>query len=253
MASKQDLQLESTRRNKRLKVVSACGECRRKKIKCNGEKPCTSCAKTNMECDYSRSLKPKPPTGTPLLERKKSVSPSTSTTGTTPIHAIESRLTMIEDVLRALLASSSTSPSLSLSEKDTPLSPSMSENSDPSADRTLPTFGSRERDPASHKYLHSGPPSCSTVYNTRPVHPTRDKRQRHECDLSYTHFAQDDHFVRLPPLHRPQPPLSASSSSSSSSSFFPSPKLSAIRTLLNDTDQKQQLPSVNAPPLASLF
>ena len=42
---------EKTRR-KRLKVVSACGECRRKKTKCNGEKPCAGCLKARVECKY---------------------------------------------------------------------------------------------------------------------------------------------------------------------------------------------------------
>ncbi|KAG2232569.1 hypothetical protein INT48_009778 [Thamnidium elegans] len=36
-------------RRKRLKVVSACGECRRKKTKCNGEKPCAGCLKAHVE------------------------------------------------------------------------------------------------------------------------------------------------------------------------------------------------------------
>ncbi|KAL9551005.1 hypothetical protein MBANPS3_004460 [Mucor bainieri] len=40
-------------RRKRLKVVSACGECRRKKTKCNGEKPCAGCLKAHVECKYT--------------------------------------------------------------------------------------------------------------------------------------------------------------------------------------------------------
>ncbi|GAN01534.1 hypothetical protein MAM1_0008d00967 [Mucor ambiguus] len=42
-------------RRKRLKVVSACGECRRKKTKCNGEKPCAGCLKAHVECKYVSS------------------------------------------------------------------------------------------------------------------------------------------------------------------------------------------------------
>ncbi|KAI9259473.1 hypothetical protein BDA99DRAFT_513352 [Phascolomyces articulosus] len=42
------LQVDKTRR-KRLKVVSACGECRRKKTKCNGEHPCAGCIKAHVE------------------------------------------------------------------------------------------------------------------------------------------------------------------------------------------------------------
>ncbi|KAK4520394.1 uncharacterized protein ATC70_008528 [Mucor velutinosus] len=44
-------------RRKRLKVVSACGECRRKKTKCNGEKPCAGCLKAHVECKYVTSQK----------------------------------------------------------------------------------------------------------------------------------------------------------------------------------------------------
>ncbi|CEP18687.1 hypothetical protein [Parasitella parasitica] len=44
-------------RRKRLKVVSACGECRRKKTKCNGEKPCAGCMKARVECKYVNSQK----------------------------------------------------------------------------------------------------------------------------------------------------------------------------------------------------
>ncbi|KAI9010498.1 hypothetical protein CLU79DRAFT_722809 [Phycomyces nitens] len=40
-------------RRKRLKVVSACQECRRKKTKCNGELPCMSCVKGNIESKTS--------------------------------------------------------------------------------------------------------------------------------------------------------------------------------------------------------
>ncbi|EPB86924.1 hypothetical protein HMPREF1544_06247 [Mucor circinelloides 1006PhL] len=44
-------------RRKRLKVVSACGECRRKKTKCNGEQPCAGCLKAHVECKYVNSQK----------------------------------------------------------------------------------------------------------------------------------------------------------------------------------------------------
>ncbi|KAI7868179.1 hypothetical protein BDF14DRAFT_1742686 [Spinellus fusiger] len=144
MSSKQET-FQATRRNKRLKVASACGECRRKKIKCNGEKPCSSCSKTNIECDYSRSLKPKP---TSILDPKKNASLCTSAhTAVDPksIHALENRLTVIEDVLRALLASS---------EKMPPLSP-MSLHSDHCAEATTSVFGSKEWDSQHLKRLHS--------------------------------------------------------------------------------------------------
>ncbi|KAI9358786.1 hypothetical protein BD770DRAFT_386965 [Pilaira anomala] len=121
-------------RRKRLKVVSACGECRRKKTKCNGEKPCAGCLKAHVECKYvftqksntiatSSSAIPSvmTPTKTMIPEDKltkatsSSSSASTSTSSssatitnklnTTSIESIEERLEAIENILRALLGS----------------------------------------------------------------------------------------------------------------------------------------------------
>ncbi|KAI8982352.1 hypothetical protein BDF20DRAFT_834981 [Mycotypha africana] len=44
-------------KRKRLKVVSACGGCRRKKTKCNGERPCATCIKADIECIYVNNYK----------------------------------------------------------------------------------------------------------------------------------------------------------------------------------------------------
>lgn len=118
-------------RRKRLKVVSACGECRRKKTKCNGEKPCAGCLKAHVECKYvftqksntittSSSAIPSAmtPTKTMIPEDKltkatSSASTSTSSSSatmthklnTTSIESIEERLGAIENILRALLGS----------------------------------------------------------------------------------------------------------------------------------------------------
>ncbi|KAI8096273.1 uncharacterized protein BX664DRAFT_323523 [Halteromyces radiatus] len=43
---------EDTFRRKRLKVVIACTECRRRKTKCDGNEPCASCTKAKVECTY---------------------------------------------------------------------------------------------------------------------------------------------------------------------------------------------------------
>ncbi|KAI9253558.1 hypothetical protein BY458DRAFT_589603 [Sporodiniella umbellata] len=104
-------------KRKRLKVISACGECRRKKTKCNGEYPCTGCVKANVECKYIINEKPGVPTSI-IRERlnnnvhlitqpvrKKSASPP-APTHTHHIESIEERLSTIEDILRNLLGSS---------------------------------------------------------------------------------------------------------------------------------------------------
>ncbi|CAO3590966.1 unnamed protein product [Absidia cylindrospora] len=64
-------------RRKRLKVVRACSECRRKKTKCNGEYPCGPCLKTNSTCQYTN-------TTTKLVQRKQTQPPTDSVSQVTP-------------------------------------------------------------------------------------------------------------------------------------------------------------------------
>ncbi|KAI8371426.1 uncharacterized protein BYT42DRAFT_580199 [Radiomyces spectabilis] len=291
MSSHHHIPMDKTRR-KRLKVVSACSECRRKKTKCNGETPCIGCIKTRVDCRYSNGNKPKPS----VPRHDESLAPKTTATPTVPksatavhgmttttesIEAIESRLSVIEDVLRALIRDSK-----------------KTQHGQSSYGQSRSFFGSLERDLA---YIHSG-----DMYH--PVHAAhaqnrqlpREKRQRHE------HFPMTpppDSSLRLPPLHHrahpsaPTPPASApapaaaaippppssssssavtattsqvvdrptplqlqqpyqqpslstsSSSSSSASSSSSSPKTaSTIRSLLNDEDfdEKVTLPPVSA-------
>ncbi|CAO3679086.1 hypothetical protein G6F56_005469 [Rhizopus delemar] len=104
-------------KRKRLKVISACGECRRKKTKCNGEYPCTGCVKARVECKYVINEKPGAPTSI-IRERlnnnvhlitqparKKSASPP-APTNSQHIESIEERLSTIEEILRNILGSS---------------------------------------------------------------------------------------------------------------------------------------------------
>ncbi|KAI7895310.1 uncharacterized protein EV154DRAFT_396081, partial [Mucor mucedo] len=93
-------------RRKRLKVVSACGECRRKKTKCNGEKPCAGCLKAHVECKYVFTQKPNMSTAKIIpIQEKAPSSPSSSSSETQPnsIESIEERLGAIENILRTLL------------------------------------------------------------------------------------------------------------------------------------------------------
>ncbi|KAI8384167.1 hypothetical protein BD560DRAFT_385190 [Blakeslea trispora] len=79
-------------RKKRVKILSACGECRRKKTKCNGEQPCRSCQKSNAECIY--------PTAAQMDDRKNHYNTGPSRAA---LEAIEDRLKTIEDMLRMIL------------------------------------------------------------------------------------------------------------------------------------------------------
>ncbi|KAH8547758.1 hypothetical protein BGW37DRAFT_509344 [Umbelopsis sp. PMI_123] len=84
---------DATPTRKRLKALSACSECRRKKTKCNSEKPCRSCAKANVPCEYPA----------PLVSSSDDKRTSTSSSAKAAVEAIEDRLRSIEDMLNTLL------------------------------------------------------------------------------------------------------------------------------------------------------
>jgi hypothetical protein len=69
-------------RRKRLKVVSACGECRRKKTKCNGERPCAGCLKAHVECKYVFTQKSNITDATAATSNNNSMPPTHTITTT---------------------------------------------------------------------------------------------------------------------------------------------------------------------------
>ncbi|ORZ15169.1 hypothetical protein BCR42DRAFT_416550 [Absidia repens] len=77
-------------RKKRAKIVSACGECRRRKTKCNGELPCRSCHKADVSCVY--------PVISHAEDKRNHLSKAA-------LEAIEDRLKAIEDMLHTILRS----------------------------------------------------------------------------------------------------------------------------------------------------
>ncbi|CEP17137.1 hypothetical protein [Parasitella parasitica] len=79
-------------RKKRAKIMSACGECRRKKTKCDGEQPCRNCQKSNTACMY--------PTASQMDDKRNHGGPSKAA-----LEAIEDRLKAIEDMLKTILQS----------------------------------------------------------------------------------------------------------------------------------------------------
>ncbi|OBZ90882.1 hypothetical protein A0J61_01065 [Choanephora cucurbitarum] len=148
---------EKTRR-KRLKVVSACGECRRKKTKCNGEKPCAGCLKAHVECKYVDATK----TATiSTAENDKFIlqstiypqpqPPSSGHSTLSSIESIEERLGAIENILRTLLGSGKNKHLLQ---------------------------GLPHPIEASHSPLHSDTPVHVPHVQNRLI--PREKRQRHE-------------------------------------------------------------------------
>jgi hypothetical protein len=87
-------------RKKRVKIPSACSECRRKKTKCNGEQPCRNCQKVSsssssavINCVYPSATSS---SATTAAEKNQKLSIA--------LEVIENRLKKIEDMLNILLA-----------------------------------------------------------------------------------------------------------------------------------------------------
>jgi hypothetical protein len=255
------LPTDKTRR-KRLKVVSACSECRRKKTKCNGEKPCAGCIKTNMDCKYSNSPKSKvnnPTNNRPITStntttfQRTIVEPATTnnTNNTSAtIHAIESRLTVIEDILKVLLLSTN--------------------NTESRNSAFLPHHQHKQQQQQQRNMqVHSGP-YYGEMYNSSSSLPPPHQPDGYYRSLNKRRHSDDDedsyysasptivpqqssdilvreaqpvtYNVRLPPPLNYQPTLSESSSTSTTSSICSStssPKINTIQTLLNDVKQEE--------------
>ncbi|KAI7886636.1 hypothetical protein K492DRAFT_176697 [Lichtheimia hyalospora FSU 10163] len=234
--------IDKTRR-KRLKVVSACGECRRKKTKCNGESPCIGCIKAKVECKYitshkARAMARQAPTSTSSTISSSSnnnnnsnynvngMNQSSSNNNKPTVEAIEERLGVIEDILRALLKQGQENGG-------TPPPPATS----------LPVFDSSASCGGYHQPLPPSGVHASHVQNWHfardPIAPT----PRRPNGGSAFH---------LPPLTSSSSISSACSLSSSSSTSTTSSASStsggpAIRNLLNDQDIDLPTP----PPTAS--
>lgn len=255
-------------RRKRLKVVSACLECRRKKTKCNGETPCAGCIKAKVDCKYvstlqqqqhvTRSRSAAAPvarhhqqqqhsshrqhhttaTTTSMAAAAASTSSGSNSNTTTThanratVNAIEQRLTVIEDILRALLKDRAATT--------TPV---------PAAAVATPSTTAQGYFAHSHPSLQSS--YTASMHHASHVHnwyPTRDWVYTSSPSSSSSTFSSASSAppptsaFHLPPLrqHQPSPPSSSSSSGPQSST--------SIRSLLNDNDD---LPT--PPPTATFF
>ncbi|CDS13608.1 hypothetical protein LRAMOSA05784 [Lichtheimia ramosa] len=242
--------MDKTRR-KRLKVVSACGECRRKKTKCNGESPCIGCIKAKVECKYitshkARAMARQAPASTSSTISSGSnnsnnhsynisgmnQSSSNNSHNKPTVEAIEERLGVIEDILRALLKQGQENGG-------TPPPPATTSS------YSLPVFDSSA--------------SCGSY----PLPPSTTMGGVHASHVQNWHFARDPitptprrpnggSAFHLPPLTSSSSissacSLSSSSSTSTTSSASSSSGGPAIRNLLNDQDIDLPTP----PPTAS--
>ncbi|ETS86285.1 hypothetical protein PFICI_00113 [Pestalotiopsis fici W106-1] len=77
---------------KRRRTTKACDDCRRKKIKCDGKRPCSSCADFNSDCTYARSAASE--------KEAKSNEPASKSADA---EALEKKLHAAESLLRRIL------------------------------------------------------------------------------------------------------------------------------------------------------
>ncbi|KAI8883997.1 hypothetical protein K501DRAFT_285101 [Backusella circina FSU 941] len=228
------LQVDNTRR-KRLKVTSACGECRRKKTKCNGEKPCSGCIKAKVDCNYSNSPK----------ARSSAPQQRTEQRSLDTISSIEHRLGVIEDILHVLLLNSSTaSPERNMQPHSGPYYGEM-------YPRHSTESGYRRQQQWPREKRH---------YDTMSSNHGADWSEPSEAVRHHPFSHSPSELIRLPPLGSLQPPLSESSSTSTASSTCSSndsPKSNTIQNLLNESDtkikyeEKQGRPSAFYKPTAA--
>ncbi|ORE17573.1 hypothetical protein BCV71DRAFT_162498, partial [Rhizopus microsporus] len=191
-------------RRKRLKVISACGECRRKKTKCNGEYPCSGCLKARVECKYVTNQKPGAPTSiirerlnnnvhliTQPIRKKSLNSPpppmqqqqqQQQDSTTHHIQSIEERLSAIENILRTLLGSGRHKHLLqNLDHNNAPLPPPQPSPRYPSLYPNSSMLDQQQ---------YSDVLSCRDIYHP-PVHVSyiqngslsREKRKRDDQDI----------------------------------------------------------------------
>ncbi|KAI9486732.1 MAG: hypothetical protein EXX96DRAFT_53107 [Benjaminiella poitrasii] len=172
LANKNLLEGDKTKR-KRLKVVSACGECRRKKTKCNGEKPCVGCIKARVECKYinnNNSLK-QPPAALSIhhhhlqQQQQQQSTMSRKPSSVSSIELIEKRLGVIENVLRSLINISGNNSAL--------LPELMTASPNNSRPATTAPSDNTSSSPSPLIHLIHAPHAQNKL-------KTREKRQRHE-------------------------------------------------------------------------
>ncbi|KAI8371867.1 hypothetical protein BD560DRAFT_395661 [Blakeslea trispora] len=251
--------VDKTRR-KRLKVVSACSECRRKKTKCNGEKPCAGCIKTNMDCKYANSAaknkQQKQQTQKPQSQLQAQAQPQKSQ----------------PQPQRSLVSQNTSLQVQPQPQPQAPYQPACI-NDEQSAKTTSMIQAIEKRLSViedilqvflanSHYNNDHRQSFVSQQYHPHHHYHQQQQQQQHSAPGPYhgdysnnnkrkysDYYSQDD-SLKLPPPHNYQPTLSESSSTSTASSVCStgsSPKISAIQTLLNNDTKSNE--DYSAPPI----
>lgn len=248
--------IDQTRR-KRLKVLSACNECRRKKTKCNGEKPCTGCLKANVECKYSnnnvkkapqqqtsrpvvapitpRSVAPPPPPPQPqpqpISHSQTDSMVNMNKTLWNTVQSIEGRLSTIENILQILLQQQQQQRAV---------------NDHPTAEQYR--HGNQQ---PSRPVVEDRRPSDDRYYRRTSVkdYPRRESYNYERRTSADDYPGQKKRRFEETQMKLPSPSMGhyhsdTSSTTSSVCSSLASPKITAISSLLNN-----EKPSIHKPTI----
>ncbi|SAL99856.1 hypothetical protein [Absidia glauca] len=225
-------QVNGEPRKKRAKIVSACGECRRRKTKCNGELPCRSCYKADVPCVY--------PIISHAEDKRNNISKAA-------LEAIEDRLKGIENMLHAILRSQPFA-----TEQPQPPQPAPPFNQYVSNDNTNHIESSPPSSavsiPLPRAYRQSSPPPQSS---SQPVHP----QHKPSSSSSSSTASSNSPFIIVRPSRKvaPNSSSSTSSTSSSSSSSLSSPPMQHQHKHKQQTTAKPtSSPDVRLPSIHDL-
>ncbi|KAI8148433.1 hypothetical protein BJV82DRAFT_592143 [Fennellomyces sp. T-0311] len=163
-------------RKKRAKIVSACGECRRKKTKCNGEQPCRSCEKSGVPCIYPSA------TQTQGDDKRTTLSKAA-------LEAIEERLKTIEDMLRVILQSAQPNADL-----DPAIVNQFLNNTRPSSSSSSSSTSSPPSAATAAQH-HSSPPHYP------PHYPQQQQQQQQQHSQQHPQHRLSEYDIRLPSIH----------------------------------------------------
>ncbi|KAI9303185.1 hypothetical protein BJ944DRAFT_183791 [Cunninghamella echinulata] len=220
-------------KRRRLKVVRACRECRRKKTKCDGEKRCSACIKSHTDCQYITSKQVSSDhtletIGTTTIltstrhnhqyhqhqqkEQKESSRKQPVSIAVT-VHSIEKRLTTIEDQLRYIFQKQylPPPPPMALS-SSSPISSISSSSFSPSSLKNDTLINS-----------HHDSPSPLLLSSTSPL-SFQNNQQQQEKDTSLIPA-----LLTLPPL---QPPPTSSLYSEKDNLFHK--KIPLLQSIFDD-------------------
>ena len=170
-------------RRKRAKIVSACGECRRKKTKCNGEHPCRNCEKSGVPCVYPSSSS----------NDDKRNAPSKAA-----LEAIEERLKTIENMLRTIIKAQNV-----LSIDMDPVVNNFLHRDSKSSSSSSPTLQPSSSSTVIQSLQNTNTPQPQPSQSTVPLSPTQSNRLPSIRSLSASYPATSEPKLE----HRDLPPL----------------------------------------------